>query len=173
LLNGFLFLNSTFINLIEDMENSEIKKNGITEESELVLSKASIGYLTETRKWTMFFSILGFIAIAFMILGAIIIGIIGLFGGAFGGMNEAWIMGVIAFVYLGFGLLYFFPVLYLLKFSINMRKAVELSDQNNLLKAFENLKSHYRFLGILMIVLFGIYILIGLIAGAVALSAIF
>jgi len=152
------------------MENQE---NLQAKDVNLKLTTESLNYLSETRKWTMFFAILGFIGIALMILGAIIIGIIGLVGGTFGSMSEAWIMGVIAIVYLAFGVLYFFPVFYLLKFSTNMRNAIEKSDQSILTLAFQNLKSHYRFLGILIIVLFGVYILAGIIAGLVALTAIF
>jgi len=102
---------------------------GNIENQQMIVDKEILEYLGETRKWTMFFAILGFIGIAFMVLGAIIIGIIGLVGGTFGGMHEAWIMGVIAIVYLAFGVLYLFPVLYLLKFSTNMRNAIEKSDK--------------------------------------------
>lgn len=155
------------------MENSEIQQNQMPEKSELVLSKESLKDLTETRKWTMFFAILGFVFIGFMLIGAIAMGMISLIGGTFAGFGEAYILGIIAIVYLALGVLYFFPVLYLLKFSTNMKAAIEQTEQNKLVLAFENLKSHYRFVGILTIVIISLYILLGIVFVFVGLASIF
>lgn len=155
------------------MENLEDQQAMISEETNLVINRNSLTYLTEIRKWTMFFAVLGFIAIGLMVLAAFVVGIIASVGGAFGGFKEASVLGVLAVVYLAFGALYIFPVLYLLKFSTNTRKAIEQSDSNLLSSAFLNLKSHYKFVGILTIVIFGIYILVGVIAGIVALASVF
>lgn len=155
------------------MENNENQQVVLNEETNLSLNRNSLSYLTEIRKWTMFFAILGFIAIGLMALGAIVIMLIAAAGGTFGGMPQAGFLGAFSIVYLVIGALYFFPVYYLLKFSTNMRKALEQSDQKMLEDSFLNLKSHYKFVGILTIVVFGIYILVGIIAGIVALGSLF
>ena len=101
------------------MENNQFE---IKENLELKLTNESLGYLNETRKWTMFFAILGFIGIGFLAIAFIIMAIIGIIGGVMGNMGSA-IFVVLAVVYLIIGVLYFFPVLYLLKFSTNMKTA--------------------------------------------------
>jgi len=65
------------------MENSEIQQDPILEKNEMVLDKKSLTFLTETRKWTMFLAILGFIFIGLL---AIIVLIVGLVGAGFGGL---------------------------------------------------------------------------------------
>ncbi|HRW63514.1 MAG TPA: hypothetical protein P5132_08505 [Bacteroidales bacterium] len=142
------------------MENTESTVKETLEQKELFLSKSNLIDLTEIRKWTMFFTVLGFIAIGFMVLGALAMGMIGIMGGTFGGMREASFLGGISLLYLVIALLYFFPVLYLLKFSTHMKNAIEKISQNDLSVAFTNLKSHYKFVGIFTIVLIGIYILV-------------
>lgn len=151
------------------MENNQVEKN---ENSELKLTNESLGYLNETRKWTMFFAILGFIGIGFLAIAFIIMAIIGTVGGAMGNMESA-IFGVLAVLYLVIGVLYFFPVLYLLKFSTNMKTAIEQTKQNNLVSAFEYLKSHYKFLGIFTIAIFGLYLVAGIIIGIIGVASVF
>ena len=69
-------------------------------------------------------------------------------------------------------ILYYFPISYLYQFSENTKKAIENNDNNTIRDAFEFLKSHYKFMGILTIILLSFYaimIFIGLIgAGAAA-----
>ena len=151
------------------MENNQFE---IKENLELKLTNESLGYLNETRKWTMFFAILGFIGIGFLAIAFIIMAIIGIIGGVMGNMGSA-IFVVLAVVYLIIGVLYFFPVLYLLKFSTNMKTAIEQTKQSNLVSAFEYLKSHYKFLGIFTIALFGLYLVAGIIFGIIAVATAF
>jgi len=141
------------------MENTESTEKETLEQKGLILSKNNLIDLTEIRKWTMFFTVLGFIAIGFMVIAALAMGMIGIMGGTFGGMREASFLGGFSLVYLIIALLYFFPVLYLLKFSTHMKNAIEKTSQNDLSVAFTNLKSHYKFVGIFTIVFIGIYIL--------------
>jgi len=155
------------------MENSEIQQSLISEKSELVLNNESIEYLKETRKWTMFFAILGFVVIGFMAIGALVMGMIGIVGGNFGGFQGTAFFGIFAIIYIIIGALYFFPVLYMLKFSIYMKKAIEQTNQGDLSLAFLNLKSHYRFMGIFTIALFGLYILIIIVVLLIGLASIF
>lgn len=63
------------------------------------------------------------------------------------------------FVYLAIGIVYFFPILYLLRFSTNIQQAISANSTQQILLAFKNLKSHYRYIGIVMIVMLGLYLL--------------
>jgi hypothetical protein len=67
--------------------------------------------------------------------------------------------------YLLVALLYFFPVYYLFQFSVKMKAALAQQSSELLQQAFENLKSHYKFMGILMIVVLGFYVIILAFAG--------
>jgi hypothetical protein len=58
-------------------------------------------------------------------------------------------------------LIYFFPIYFLLMFSINSKKAINDSDGNHLQKAFKYLKFHYRFMGIFLIIMLCIYVILG------------
>ncbi|MCR5863586.1 DUF5362 family protein [Flavobacterium sp. J372] len=57
-------------------------------------------------------------------------------------------------------------MLYLFKFASNTKKALNSNNSDSLTDAFENLKSHYKFLGIVMIIVIASYI-VGIIAMAV------
>lgn len=135
---------------------------------ELQVSAAARDYLRTAAKWAMFLAIIGFIGIAFMVL-------VGLFvfaaGSAFSesgafGASSFMTPAVLGGIYFILALLYFFPVLYLFKFASNTKKALNSNNSDSLTDAFENLKSHYKFLGIVMIIVIASYI-IGIIAMAV------
>lgn len=52
---------------------------------------------------------------------------------------------------------YFFPCMYLLRFSNHMKAALVAEDQQRLATSFQNLKSMFKFVGILTIILIVIY----------------
>jgi heme/copper-type cytochrome/quinol oxidase subunit 2 len=64
------------------------------------------------------------------------------------------------------GFIYFFPVFFLLRFSRNIRDAIQNLDQKKLLKGFRNLRLYFTYIGILVIVVLTIYALGLLFAGA-------
>lgn len=126
-------------------------------------SAQSVIYLNETRKWTLFFSILGFIFLGLMVIGSLFMmtmfGTLAPGGGAFPGMGI--FLGI---VYLLVGLLYFFPILYLFKFSKHSRIAIYNEDSEQLELAIKYQKAHYKFIGILTIVILSLYVLFFLFA---------
>lgn len=126
---------------------------------ELRIDSASKSFLTEAAKWTTFLAILGFIGIGLMVFAAVIIL---MFGASMSSYNSMMPMGGGAFIalfYFALAAFYFFPINYLYKFASNMKEALRTNNQASLTRSFEYLKSHYKFIGILTIVLFGIYIL--------------
>jgi len=129
----------------------------LEEFAQLQVSAQSKQYLTETGKWAKFISIVGFIGIGFMIIGGI--GII--LGGSMLPSQTAspFPISYLGGIYLMAGILYFFPVLYLYRFSDSTSKAMRIQNQNDFDQAMLNLKLHYRFLGILLIIVMSIYAL--------------
>lgn len=134
---------------------------------ELQLTQEAKDFVREAGKWAKFLSIVGFVFIGFFVLVAfamIAIGSsMGAMSGAFGAMGAAG-GAFIGVVYILIALLYFFPVLYLFKFGNKTKAAFESNDTQALTEAFKNLKSHYKFVGILTIVGIGFYVLMIVIA---------
>lgn len=149
------------------MEDNLLVENG----ENLVIDWRSKEFLKETAKWTKFLAILGFVGIGLMVLGSLVM----LFAPSSLMSNGDFPFGGKIFMmllYLAFAVLYYFPISYLYQFSENTKKAIENNDNNAIRDAFEFLKSHYKFMGILTIILLAFYaimIFIGLIgAGAAA-----
>lgn len=120
-------------------------------------------YLKETAKWGKFLSIVGFVGIGFFVIAAFGMGTIfsklsnqpGM--EAFGGMN----MGFgLTFIYLLMGLVWFFPVLYLFKFSTGVLKNIESFNSYAIEIALGNLKSLFKFYGIVTLVFISFYALV-------------
>ena len=149
------------------MEDNLHVENG----ENLVIDWRSKEFLKETAKWTKFLAILGFVGIGLMVLGSLVM----LFAPSSLMSNGDFPFGGKIFMmllYLASAVLYYFPISYLYQFSENTKKAIENNDNNAIRDAFEFLKSHYKFMGILTIILLAFYaiiIFIGLIgAGAAA-----
>jgi len=62
-------------------------------------------------------------------------------------------------VYLSFGVLYFFPCLFLFRFANNMIVALNSNEQITLNRSFQNLKIMFRYVGILTIIVLALYII--------------
>ncbi len=126
---------------------------------DLQVDQQSSVFLAESAKWARFLAILGFIMCGMLVL-------VGLFMGSFlaGRMSSMNIGGstmfsggIFTFVYILIALLYFFPCLYLFHFGSKMRTALRNNDQEILLESFKNLKSCFKFYGILAIIVLGFY----------------
>ena len=148
------------------MENNLHVENG----ENLIIDWRSKEFLKETAKWTKFLAILGFVGIGLMVLGSLVM----LFAPSSLMSNGDFPFGGKIFMmllYLAFAVLYYFPISYLYQFSENTKKAIENNDNNAIRDAFEFLKSHYKFMGILTIILLSFYaiiIFIGLIGAGAA-----
>jgi len=116
------------------MENSTLD-NDFTTNTELIIDPETRAFLKETSKWAKFLAIVGFIFAGFMVL-------IGLFFGT-----------------IFFAILYIMPMLYMYRFATKIQTALAREDQFELTSAFENLKSLYKFAGIVTIIMLGFYAL--------------
>jgi hypothetical protein len=130
----------------------------------LSLDTRSREYLSDTAKWGRFLAITGMVFTAIIVLLATL-GITGLSRsnidletGRTGSILAAERIGLT----IGYALIsavFFFPMLYLLRFSNRLRAALAAEDQDGLSIAFLNLKRCFRFVGILTIIMLIIYAL--------------
>lgn len=141
---------------------------------ELQIDQQASAYLGETAKWAKFLAIIGFIGCGIVLIAGIAVGTF--MGAAASTLGDgspyasrmgSTIGGAMTFVYILIALLYFFPCFYLIKFANKMQVALRANDQNQLISSFGNLKSCFKFLGILTIIILAFYLLI-FIFGALA-----
>jgi len=130
--------------------------------SGLVVNGESAGYLKETGGWARFLAIVGFCSIALLLVFAFFVGSLmsslGM-GAQLAGME--FLMGLYYFI---IALLYFFPTLFLFRFASNVIDAVQANDTATLVTALRNLKSCFKFIGILTAIGLGLVILVLLFA---------
>lgn len=140
------------------MENS-------LEPRKIEIGQETLKYLNTTRKWTMFFAIIGFIFIGLML-------IFGLLAGTFLSVFKSSEMGsgipqVLLFVIIIImALLYYFPIMFLFRFSKHTANAVQTLSKEELHKAFRYLKSYFVYIGIMLIVVLVIYFTGLIVAGS-------
>lgn len=141
----------------------EYSETEVIEEFELQLNESAKGFLKEATKWAYFLSILGYIGIALIVLAAVFAGALFAFiGNLSREMNSFGAMGAsfISVFYLIIAAFYFFPVYYLNKFASNAKIALRDNDSKSLAASFDYLKSHYKFMGIVALIILSLYALI-------------
>lgn len=136
-------------------------------------------FLKETAKWAQFIAIVGLVIMGLFLLIIVLMGtVFGSMAGSFPGGEDLGAMpGLIG----GFGMLlyalflamFIFPLVYLLRFAQNTKKALKSDNQEALVLAFQNLKSHYKFYGIFMAIMVGFYALVFLFSLIVGVGATF
>jgi hypothetical protein len=138
----------------------DTKENGKIE-----ICEETLKYLNSIRKWSMFFSILGFIATGLLIIVGLVAGIFLLVfdnGPALLGIPEWSVIAII----LSVTVLFSFPLIYLYRFSKYSGIAVKNMDPSAIRTAFRNLKRYCVFIGILIIIVLIAYFIIFLASGA-------
>jgi len=131
-------------------------------------------HLGEAAKWARFLAILGMIFLVLMIIA-------GVFGSTmlFSSMNNlegdatgmaAYGSGIFAGYMIVIAVIYFFPLLFTLRFANNVRTALNTNNQQALNTAFQNLKACFRFIGILTIIGL-VFAAIGLVVGVMSAAA--
>lgn len=128
---------------------------------DLRLDQSSINYLGETARWSKFLAIIGFIycgllVICGLFIGSIMSAMMPVMGDS--GMSTVGSVFIGVFV-IAMSLLLFFPALFLYKFSVKTKQAINSNDQPVLTDALKNLKSFFKFYGIIVIIFLSIYLL--------------
>lgn len=137
----------------------------------LTVEAQSRSFLTETAKWGKFLAIIGFIGCVFILLAGVFVATqadeVNRSFNRYGNSNSLFELGPAAAVfYIAIAVLYFFPCLYLLRFSNHMKEAMATDDQTKLTIAFQNLKSMFKFFGIFTIIIIALYIIAAVILSA-------
>jgi hypothetical protein len=138
----------------DSMENTE-------EIPKIELEIDTLKDLNTTRKWTMFLAILGFIGIGVFL-------IVGLFTGVFlsffnkGDTATSYPGWLVFVIIITTSILYFFPMLYIFRFSKFISVVIKTHDKEELKKAFRNLRSYFTYIIAVLV----IYVIAFLIMGS-------
>lgn len=140
----------------------------------LSIDPVTKAHLAETARWARFLSIVGFVLLGLMILVGISVALfVGRPLDTYGGNSvfDAFSVGM-SFMYLIAAVIWFFPLLFLFRFASRMKTALNGNDQNALNTSFGNLKSCFRYVGVITIIVFALYALalVFAIVGATAFS---
>ena len=128
------------------------------EDRKIEFDNNCINHLNETRKWTMFLSIVGLLITGILII-IVIIGMIVLPINSHNNVNPILSLLPLTLIMI----VYLFPIYYMFKFSNYSKKAINNLDKVQLSIALKYQKLLYRFMGILTIVMISIYLIMGVI----------
>ena len=124
----------------------------------LTIDPVTKSYLLDTARWAKFLSIMGFILCVLIVVMGVFFGSqLTLIYSRDGQLMPAGTNIVLACLSVIVAVIYFFPCLYLFRFSSKMKLALNSNEQEKLNASFENLKSLFRYVGILTIVILAIY----------------
>lgn len=143
------------------MENFDLLKN------DLQITATAQTFLREAARWGKFLSIIGFVFSGILAIAAFFAPSLYSNVSAFSELSESVktsLNFIIIVFYLGFAILLFFPCFYLHKFSTKIDSALDHVHQENFEEAFKNLKSLFKFYGIVTVIILSIYVLVFIIA---------
>lgn len=135
--------------------------------NDLQVSVPAQNFLSECAKWGRFLAIIGFILCGIMVVLAFFIPVLIMNIPPYNAMASSLSSGLatgMTIMYILLALLFFFPCFYLNKFSVKMKSSLAESSQENFDESLQNLKSMFKFYGIVAIVTLSIYALIFLAA---------
>lgn len=154
---------------------TELEGKQASRPTDLSVTENMISALKQTRPWVLFLSILGFIGAGFMVLAGLMMLVLGVVGSSIGtggdGMPVAASIGMSA-MYIVMAAVYVIPCIFLIKYAIAIRR-IGLGGAEAIEDALVRQKNFWRNLGIMVLVLLGLYFLaaiVGVIA-AVAIGA--
>lgn len=125
--------------------------------SDIIVDSSAAAHLKETAMWAKLMGVVGIVL-------SILIGLMGLFAGTmlatmtrkFGGDSSESLgalgSGMITIFYLFIAVIYFFLSLYLFRFAVKMKLALQISGQEQFNASLMNLKLVYRIMGIILII---------------------
>ncbi len=126
----------------------------------LMLEDTARIHLAESAKWGRFLSIVAFVMIGLMVLGALAIMAVGstLFSSIPNGLGT--VSGfAFGFIYLIIAAIYLYPTMKLHNFAKNAKLALASNNSQLLTESLGNLSSIFKFFGIVTAIVLGIYAL--------------
>jgi uncharacterized membrane protein len=138
----------------------------------LSVDPVSKSHLAEASKWARFLAITGMITLVLLVLAGFYLATqINKTSNDFGGQGFETNAGIaaamgtgIVVMYIIMAVIWFFPLLFLLRFANQARTAVNSNNQEQLNSAFQNLKICFRYVGIVTIIGIGFYLVAFLIS---------
>lgn len=121
------------------------------ENKHIEIDHVSRAYILETVRWTKFLAILGFIFIGLMLLVGLLSTLLATVGLSFNIIAGLWMLLAAA--------IYFYPIYALIKFSSNMKMAMNISSQMHFNEGLRYQKSMYKYIGIITIITLILYLL--------------
>ena len=130
-------------------------------ENQVYFTGESLTFLREASGWGTFLAIVGFVYAALMIClgffaGSIFANMPNATGTPMGGAVSVMLGGI----YIGIGVLYIFPSLYLYRFSQEVKNSLTRKSTPAMTIALENLKSLFKFMGIFTAITLGLLVLV-------------
>lgn len=122
--------------------------------------------LSETAKWARFLAITGMISLVLLLMLGFYLSTV-MTSNLNRQLQEADVnfrtapgIGIgLAFIYILIAVVWFFPLMFLLRFANQMRASIKENDQEKLNLSFQNLKICFRYLGIVTVISIALYIL--------------
>jgi hypothetical protein len=128
---------------------------------DLQVDQTAMTYLRDAARWAKFLAVAGFIFCGLFVVVAVLF--VSLLSSLFNSVGANGVAGIgavpIAFVYILIAILNFFPCLYLYNFAVKMQVALAGNDQEQLNTSFKNMRAFYRFVGVMMIIGLGFFLL--------------
>ena len=139
-----------------------------------LVSQAAIQQLVGTRPWVIFFAVMMFIGSGFLVLGALGMAMMGGMSSITSSRSAtpfpAGIGFALAAVYLVLAVVYVFPGVKLVQYASAISRLVRTRQESDLVMALDRQRSFWKLVGIMMIVMIGLYVLfiIGVVLSGVA-----
>lgn len=121
----------------------------------LKLTENSLVFMRETVKWAKFLAICSFVGLGLMVLVGVVFFFLSV--SAPGPAEMKFSTSAVGVFYILIAVLYFFPAMYLYRFATASAEAINTLNDDTLEEGLENLKSLFRFTGILMIIVLSLY----------------
>lgn len=108
-------------------------------------------FLKNASKWATFLAVIGFIFSITLFIAAIFMGAV-IFDDYFNEGGISYQNGIASIVLAFLAITQFIPFYYLFKFANNTKSAIKYDNNDMIINAFRNLKSHFKFISIMIII---------------------
>jgi heme/copper-type cytochrome/quinol oxidase subunit 2 len=142
----------------------------------LTIDPTTKANLSEAARWARFLAIVGFVFLGMIVVfGFFVSAMVSRVGMVDDGTGLGAVAGFagigMAIMYIIVALIWFFPLLFTYRFAGQMRGALNSNDQELLNSSFLNLKSTFRYLGVITIISL-VFLALSLIFGVAGLALI-
>lgn len=137
---------------------------------QLIVTPEAQKFLNSAANWARFLGILAFSAVFIVGMGTYILALISsnIYKAQEDALSEFFMVTTVStIIFIVMTVIYFYALYKILKFSSTVKKAIKYNDSNTLTEAFEHLKSHYKSMGIMMLVGIVLYTLYSIVIGII------